>query len=78
MYTPTATIESPEIAPRPSAIRSGTTKRNKNKVARPNAKTLIVWVKVTMAPKKAACFKLARDPTKYAATIVLPCPGVKA
>jgi hypothetical protein len=78
MYRPTATIDNPDRTPRPSTTFSGIMKRNRNKVATPSAKTLIVCVNVTMAPKTAACYTVARDPTRYAATIVLPCPGVKA
>ena len=35
----------------------------------------MVWVNVTMAPRKIACFGVPCVPTRYAATIVLPWPG---
>jgi hypothetical protein len=38
----------------------------------------MVCVRVTIPPRKAACFKVPREPTRYAATMVLPCPGVSA
>lgn len=44
----------------------------------PKRKTLMVCVNVTIAPRNAACFRVPRDPTRYAATIVLPWPGVSA
>ena len=39
---------------------------------------MMVCVKVTIAPRNAACFNVPREPTRYAATMVLPCPGVSA
>src|ERR1700680_3853719 len=71
-------MDSPEITPSHCVTFSGITRRKKNKVARPSANTLIVWVSVTIAPRKAACLRVPRDPTRYAATMVLPCPGVSA
>jgi len=72
------TIDNPEIAPNTCVTFSGTTYWNKNSVAIPSRNTLMVCVNVTIAPRKAACLSVPRDPTKYAATMVLPCPGVRA
>ena len=44
-------------------------------VASPKAKTPSVCVMVTVNPKNAACLTVPREPTRYAPTIVLPCPG---
>ena len=68
----------PEIAPRTGYNCSGRIYRDRNSVTNPNAKTLIVWVNVTIAPRNAACLNDPLEPTRYAATIVFPCPGEKA
>ena len=66
------------MAPNTCTIFSGITYWNRNSVARPSAKTLMVCVNVTIAPRNTACLNVPRDPTRYAATMVLPCPGVNA
>ena len=47
-------------------------------VIRPSAKTPMVWVTVTVRPSSTACRGVPRVPTRYAATIVLPWPGLSA
>ena len=60
------------MAPSTGVIFSGFTISDKNKTPSPSRNTEMVCVKVTMAPKNAACRIGPREPTKYAATIVLP------
>ena len=43
-----------------------------------NAITEPVWANVVTRPRTTACRIVPRSPTRYAATIVFPCPGVKA
>jgi hypothetical protein len=45
----------PEIAPSTGNIFSGKTYCERNSVVRPRKNTLMVWVKVTMPPRKMAC-----------------------
>jgi len=44
----------------------------------PSRNTPAVCVMVTIAPSAAACLMVPRAPTRYAATIALPCPGERA
>ena len=44
----------------------------------PSPKTPIVCVTVTIRPRSAACHGVPRWPTRYAVTIVFPCPGESA
>ena len=48
------------------------------RVTRPRANTPTVWVTVTVRPRMAACCGVPRVPTRYAATIDLPWPGLSA
>ena len=47
-------------------------------VTMPSKKTEPVCVSVTMVPRAMAWYEVPREPTRYAATTVLPCPGVNA
>ena len=47
-------------------------------VTKPSANTVAVCATVTVAPSANACRADPFDPARYAATIVLPCPGVSA
>ena len=53
-------------------------KRESSRVTKPSAKTPIVCVIVTMPPSRTASTGLPFVPTRYPATIALPCPGVSA
>ena len=47
-------------------------------VTNPSANTVAVCATVTVAPSANACRAVPREPARYAATIVLPWPGVRA
>ena len=44
----------------------------------PNRNTPAVCAAVTTIPSNTACLAVPREPTRYAATTVLPCPGSRA
>ena len=59
-------------------IRCGLIQALPNKTSVPSPNTLAVCVHVTMLPKTIACRTVPREPTRYAATSVLPWPGCNA
>jgi hypothetical protein len=64
----------PEIAPRIGVMVSGKTKRERYNVTSPRANTLMVWVKVTISPRKTGVPRSAPRAYQVGATSVLPCP----
>lgn len=74
---PIPTIKIPE-----NRLNHGTISSGANPCATsmttPSAMTLKVCVKVTTSPRNTASITRPLEPTRYAATMAFPCPGVKA
>jgi len=77
-HRPIPTTMTPETTPRIGYRRSGGSSEANERLTTPSARTPIVCETVTVSPSPSAWRAFPRDPTRYAAMTVLPCPGETA